>query len=311
MMSPPVETPVPAPGHEALDPVARIAAFARTASFETTHLTDQQIAEVVAAARPGSTVYIAAIPSRPLSEQIDTAASMHKAGFEPVPHLAVRNFHSVEEMETHLRRLMDEAGAVRALVIAGDRPDPAGSLFDALAAIRSGVLQRHGLKEIGISGYPDGHSRISDAQLAQALTDKLAAAKDAGLKVRIVTQFTMSTQPILDLVTGLRARGIDNPVSVGLAGPASMATLLRFAKICGVKTSVQGLARNAGLLKNLIGAATADPIVRALSATEGLGDINPHFFSFGGLPATARWVAAAASGRIKLNKDGFEILQSK
>ena len=119
----------------------------------------------------------------------------------------------------------------------------------------------------------------------------------------------MSTKPIVDLVERLRARGIDNPISVGLAGPASMATLLRFAKICGVKTSVQGLARNAGLLKNLIGASTADPIVRALADAKGLATSIPHFFSFGGLPATVRWVGAAATGRIKLNKDGFEILR--
>ncbi|MGZ5829872.1 MAG: methylenetetrahydrofolate reductase [Xanthobacteraceae bacterium] len=297
------------PGHRSADPIARIAAFAQTASFETTPLNEQQLAEVGAAARPGSAVYVAAIPSRPLTEQIETTRNLRNAGFEPVPHLAVRNFTSVPEMEAHLKRMIDEAGVTRALVIAGDRSEPAGPLFDALAAIKTGILQRCGLKEIGISGYPDGHSRISDPQLAQALADKLAAAKEAGLNVRIVTQFTMSSQPVIDLLKSLRARGVDAPVSIGLAGPASMATLLRFAKICGVKTSVQGLARNAGLLKNLIGAATADPIVRTLADTKGLGEFIPHFFSFGGLPATARWVEAAAAGRIKLNKDGFEILQ--
>src|SRR5690606_24499764 len=122
--------------------------------------------------------------------------------------------------------------------------------------------------------------------LAQALADKLAALRDTDLKVRIVTQFTMSTEPMVDLVTRLRAQGIDLPVGAGLAGPASMATLLRFAKICGVKASAQGAARNMGLLKNLIGASTADPIVRALSLRDDLGDVYPHFFSFGGLPAT-------------------------
>jgi methylenetetrahydrofolate reductase (NADPH) len=194
-------------------------------------------------------------------------------------------------------------------MIAGDRSDPAGTLPDALAGITSGVLQRCGIKEIGISSYPDGHPRITDAQLAAALTAKLAAAQDAGLTVRIVTQFTMSTQPIIDMLSRLRGQGINLPIGVGLAGPASMATLLRFAKICGVKATAQGAARNVGLLKNLIGASTADPIVRDLAMSEGYGDIYPHFFSFGGLPGTVRWVMAAANGRIKLNKDGFDILK--
>jgi methylenetetrahydrofolate reductase (NADPH) len=297
----------PIPGSD--DPIARIAAFAQTASFETTPLTDQQYADVAAAAKPGSTIYVAAIPSRPLAEQIETTQRLRTAGFEPVPHLAARNFASIAEMEEHLRRMVDCAGVRRALVIAGDRPEPVGSVFDALAVIKSGVLQRAGLTEIGISGYPDGHSRISEQQLDQALADKLAAAATAGLKVRIVTQFTMGSEPVIRLVRSLRGRGIDNPVSIGLAGPASMATLLRFAKICGVKTSVQGLARNAGLLKNLIGTATADPIVRTLAHADDLGEINPHFFSFGGLPTTVRWVDAAAHGRIKLNAEGFDILK--
>ena len=288
--------------------IARIAAFAQKASFETTHLTDAQIEEVRAAAPAGCVIFVAAIPSRPLEEQITTAKGLRSAGFEPIPHLAVRNFASVEAMEDQLRKLIDQAGVTRALVIAGDREKPEGSLFDALAAIKSGVLQRLGLTEIGISGYPDGHPRIDDAKLEQALTDKLKAAADAGLKVRIVTQFTMSTEPVVELVTRLRAHGIDNPVGIGLAGPTSMATLLRFAKICGVKTSARGLMSNIGLVKNMIGASTADPIVRALAELEHkLGDIHPHFFSFGGLPATTRWVGAAAAGRITLSKEGFEI----
>jgi methylenetetrahydrofolate reductase (NADPH) len=301
------DTSPTSPARDARDPIARIAAFARAASFETTHLTEAEVAEVKAAALPGCAIYVSAIPSRPLSEQIDTAKRLRASGFEPVPHLAVRNFSTDDAMESHLRRLVAEAGVRRALVIAGDRAEPAGRLHDALAAINTGILGRCGITEIGIAGYPEGHPRIANEVLDRALTDKLAAAANAGLSVRIVTQFTMSTAPILALVRRLRGRGIDNPIGIGLAGPASMATLLRFARICGVKASAKGLVRNTGLLKNLIGASTADPIVRALAQTDGLGEVIPHFFSFGGLPATVRWAGAAAAGHIKLNKNGFEI----
>jgi methylenetetrahydrofolate reductase (NADPH) len=288
--------------------VSRIAAFARKASFETTRLTEQDLADVRNVAPKGCAIYVSAIPSRPLSEQIATAASLRGAGYEAVPHMAVRNFASVAAMEDHLKQLVAEAGVTRALVIAGDRPEPEGDLFDALAAIQSGVLQRQGIVEIGVSGYPDGHPRIGDDALAKALTDKLKAAQDAGLRVRIVTQFTMSTDPVVELIKRLRDKGIENPVSIGLAGPTSMTTLLRFARICGVKSSARGLMSNIGLVKNMIGASTADPIVRALTEIEGeLGAVNPHFFSFGGLPATTRWVGAVAAGRITLNKEGFEI----
>jgi methylenetetrahydrofolate reductase (NADPH) len=299
-----------APSHNvSSDAIARIAAFGRRASFETTHLSDADLAEVTAVTPAGSEIFVSAIPSRPLAEQIDTSRRLRDAGFEPVPHLAVRNFTSVEMMEGHLRQLVDAAGAQRFLVIAGDRPQSAGPLTDALAAINTGMLQRHGIVEISISGYPDGHPRISEADLDRAMADKLKAAQDAGLRVRIVTQFTMSVDPVVALITRLRQRGIHNHIGIGLAGPTSMTTLLRFARICGVKASTQGLARNIGLIKNLIGASTADPIVRALADRgDTLGEISPHFFSFGGLPATTRWAVAAASGHITLTKDGFEVI---
>ena len=298
----------PASRPDKLDSVALCAAFAGDASFETTKLTADEIAQVKSVTPRGTLIYVAQIPSKPMVDQLETAKGLHAAGFDPVPHLAARNFESAAAMEEHLKRLVGEAGVRRALVIAGDRTDAAGPLPDALSIIKTGVLQKHGLVEIGISGYPDGHPRIPDAQLEQAMVDKLAAAKDARLPVRIVTQFTMSTDPVLDLIARLRQRGITNLVSIGLAGPTSMTTLLKFARVCGVKASTSGLVRNIGLVKNLIGASTADPIVRAIAERRHeLGDINPHFFSFGGLPATARWVTAVAAGRINLTAEGFEV----
>jgi hypothetical protein len=36
--------------------------------------------------------------------------------------------------------------------------------------------------------------------------------------------------------------------------------------------------------------------------------VAPHIFSFGGLAAAARWAAAAAAGRITLDRaDGFRV----
>lgn len=85
---------------------------------------------------------------------------------------------------------------------------------------------------------------------------------------------------------------------------------MRYAKRCGVRASTQGLARNAGLIKHLLGATAPDAIIRALIETNrdgDLGEIAPHLFSFGGIGATARWVASAAAGRITLERDGFAV----
>jgi len=244
------------------------------------------------------------------SQSVETLIALRTAGLEPVPHLAVRNFASADALKRFLDRLTGEAGVRRLLVIAGDRAEPAGPFHGALEAIDSGLISRGGISEIGISGYPDGHPRIADHELERVLAAKLEAAAQIGLKVNIVTQFCLDAGPIIAWVKTLRDHGIDHPVRIGLAGPTSLTTLMRYAKRCGVRASTRGLARNAGLIKHLLGASAPDAIIRALieqNRDGELGDIAPHLFSFGGIGATARWSAAAAAGRIKLDRDGFAV----
>jgi methylenetetrahydrofolate reductase (NADPH) len=282
---------------------ARIAEFVRTASFEATRPSDAEIAAFAAVAAPATPVYVSAVPSRPPEEQIAVARRLHVRGFEPVPHLAARNFESVVALDDYLARMTEEAGVRRLLVIGGDRDTPAGGFHHAIEVIESGLPQSRGIREIGIAGYPEGHPRIAAAEIDRLLAAKIEAAAATGLAVHIVTQFAFSPAPILAWVARLRERGIEQPVRIGIAGPASVATLLRFAAICGVAASARALARTAGLAKQLFGASAPDAILRALAGAQ-LGEVAPHFFTFGGLGATARWATAVAAGRFTLDRAG-------
>ena len=294
----------------AAETVAAIAEFMRGGSLEATRPNTEDVAALSAVLLPATPVYLSAVLTRPQEEVVAQAALVRAAGLEPVPHLAVRNFASTEALARFLDRLTGEAGVRRLLVIAGDRAEPAGPFHGALEAIDSGLISRRGIIEIGISGYPDGHPRIAAHELDRLLAAKLEAAAQTGLKVNIVTQFCLEAGPILAWLKRLRDHGIDHPVRVGLAGPTSLTTLMRYAKRCGVRASTRGLARHAGLIKRLLGAAAPDGIIRALidANRDGeLGDIAPHLFSFGGIGATARWAAAAAAGRVTLDRDGFSV----
>jgi methylenetetrahydrofolate reductase (NADPH) len=294
----------------AAETVAAVAEFMRGGSLEATRPNGDDVAALKATLPAGTHVYLSAVPTRPQEEVVAQAARVAAAGLEPVPHLAVRNFANADALARFLGRLTGEAGVRRLLVIAGDRAEPAGPFHGALEAIDSGLIARHGIAAIGIAGYPDGHPRIADHELDRLLAAKLEAASATGLKVDIVTQFGLDAGPILAWLRRLRAHGIDHPVRIGLAGPTSLTTLMRYARRCGVRASTQGLARNAGLLKHLLGAAAPDRIVRALIEANrdgALGDIAPHLFSFGGIAATARWAAAAAAARINLDRDGFTV----
>jgi methylenetetrahydrofolate reductase (NADH) len=295
----------------AADPKQPIVDFVRGFSMEVTRPSADDISALREFVPAGTDVYLSAVPTRPPEEEIAGAVALRAAGFEPVPHLAVRNFASADTMDAFLARMTGEAGVKRVLAIAGDRDKPAGSLLSAIEAIDSGLLQRHGVTEIGIAGYPDGHPRLAATELERALNAKIEAAHATGLAVHIVTQFCFDAAPILAWIVSLRAFGIEKPVRIGLAGPTNLATLLRYAQRCGVKASAQALARQAGLVRQLFSMTAPDALVRTLAeahAAARLGEVALHLFPFGGAAATARWIGAVAQGRFTLDAgSGFQI----
>lgn len=284
-----------------------IIALMRGYSLEATRPTMDDVAALGAIAPEGTSVYVSAVPGQRADETVEHALRLRCGGFEPVPHIAVRTFENAGAVKRLVSRLTAEAGVRQLLVIAGDRDPPAGSLHRALDVIDGGLLQHHGIREIGIAGYPSGHPKIPGPELERALADKIAAAEATGLGVHVVTQFCFDAEAIVGWVRRLRGFGFDVPVRIGLAGPTSLPTLMRYANRCGVAASVHGLARHAGLLRHLFTMSAPDAIVRTL-AGERLGDVKAHFFSFGGLVRTARWASAVESGRIALEAgDGFRV----
>jgi methylenetetrahydrofolate reductase (NADPH) len=287
--------------------VDAIADFMAGFSLEATRPSAEEVTALTAIAPSGTRVYVSAVPKRPAQEAIEAATPLRKAGFQPVPHPAARGFASAPALDDFLARLSGEAGVVCLLIIAGDHEEPAGDFHSALEVIDGGALQRYGIREVGIGGYPDGHPRLPQQDLDRALADKIRSAESTGMAVHIVSQFCFDAQAIVQWITRLRDFGLEHPVRIGFAGPTNLATLLRYAKRCGVRASAQSLARQAGLLRQLFAMSAPDALVRALAQARAqlhLGEIAPHFFSFGGLLGTARWAEAVAQRRIALEAGG-------
>jgi methylenetetrahydrofolate reductase (NADPH) len=292
----PALAPVPAAN---LSPaVARIAGFTQNFSVEATRPSDADIAALTVLPR-GTRVYVSAVPHRAAEESVTAAIRLRAAGLEPVPHVAVRNFGSIDALDDFLARLNGEAEVRRVLVIAGDRGEH-GPFRCAADAIDSGLFRRRGIRALGIAGYPEGHPKIGNDALFKALAEKIAAAEATGLAVEIVTQFCFDARAILDYVARLRAFGFEHPLRIGLVGPTSLSALLRYASRCGVRTSAQALARRSGMLRQMFALTVPDDLIRAL-ADAAPSRVSAHFFSFGGLPSTARWAQAVADGRIALD----------
>lgn len=276
-------------------------AFAASFSLEATRPSDADIAAIAGVLPKGTAVYLSAVPGATPAELVATAAKLRRSGLDPVAHVAARRIAGAEHFSDLLKALRGEADMRQLLLIGGD-VEQAGPYADALAVIQKGALGHLGFEAIGIAAYPEGHARIPPGRLEAALDEKIASATAQGLRVHIVSQFSFSPERVLTWLRQLRGAGIAVPVKVGMAGPTSVPALLRYAKRCGVAASLRGLVSGVGA--GLVGQITTGSVgpgrmIDALATAEvqqrDLGDIAPHYFSFGGVVETACYSCDAAS----------------
>jgi methylenetetrahydrofolate reductase (NADPH) len=249
----------------------------------------------------GMPVYIACVPGEEYGRIVALAAQLRRVGFLPVPHLTARGLASLSQLDDHLRRLAGEAAADQLLLLGGDTPEDRGGPFaSSLEVLRTGLLARHGFTGVGLATYPEPHPDIPAAVLERELHAKLAAAAETGLAPWLVSQFSYDAGAIAEHARALRASGIAAPLRVGSSGPASWATMVRFAVICGFTNSVRHLAQNPARFGRLLTGFDPTPILRRLADTAAaepdLGLAGPHFFSFGGAGRTAEFVQRLTAG---------------
>lgn len=268
----------------------------RDYSAEVTTPDRKSLDTAAALMRANSPVYIASLPKDDSDKQLQVAIQLTELGLRPVPHIVARNLQDMAALESAVERFAKLAKVDRALVLAGDRDQPAGELHSAIQLIRSGVFEANGIRRIAIACYPEGHPRITDNVLDAALLEKLEAADAANLNVRLITQLCFDAEAIVRFVGGLRDRGVTADIRVGLAGPAKVATLLKYAAICGVGPSLRALRERQSMTRALLGAITPARIVadlaKHMAASPELAITGLHFFTFASLRSTIEWAAS-------------------
>jgi hypothetical protein len=191
--------------HKAARP--QVAALLRGFSLEATLPAQAELDELGSVLPPSTPIYLSAPPGHAPSRLLQAAKQVRQAGFEPVPHVAARNYRDQDTLSDFIASICGEAGTRRVLVIAGDVDRPLGPLIGANDIIESDLLQRHGIREVGISGYPDGHPKLSEGTLDRAMRAKLVSAEERGLKLHIVSQFCFDADRIVAWLRSLRASG--------------------------------------------------------------------------------------------------------
>ena len=265
------------------------------ASGEIAAGSDRALAAVHDNFDPGTEGFVNFLPGGDWRTVADTAAALRRGGFQPVPHIAARSLPDRAALTDFVKRLREDAAVDRVLVIAGDSPKAAGPFASSLDVIASGVLEASGIASVGVAGHPEGHPVIAPNVLLESLRTKAEASTRAGLDLFIVTQFTFEGAPVLTWLRAIRAAGVAAPVQIGLAGPATIATLVRFGMRCGIGNSLRALRARPNTVGRLLGKAGPEDVIaelgNGLPGMPGHGVVGLHFFPFGGVAETGEFIA--------------------
>jgi methylenetetrahydrofolate reductase (NADPH) len=248
----------------------------------------------------GTKINVTFLGNEDLEMRVSAAKAVRELGFVPVPHISARRLSSRGQLEEFLSRLQDVGATESVFVVGGDPTTPEGPYEDSYDVIRTGLLLDYGVKEVSIAGYPEGHPDISDEVLWRALDEKSLSLAQQGLTATILTQFAFDTDPVLAWIDQVRARGIDSTIRIGTPGPAGIKRLLGFARRFGIGANAMIVKKYGFSLTNLMGTAGPDRFVTDLSAMLAdkdadaptgttAGPVKLHFYTFGGLLATADW----------------------
>jgi methylenetetrahydrofolate reductase (NADPH) len=273
-------------------------------------MTWRDCGELAACARllaPGTLMYVSHIPGQAWAQTVSTSVAVRAAGLEPVPHVPVRELTDEATLRSLLEQLVAQARVTRLLLIAGDRAEPRGPFAETLDVLGSGLFAQAGIRQVTVAGHPEGHPRIAAPELRRAERAKLAWAATAAAELTFLSQFSFDAAPFLGWMRALRAQGVRARIVAGLAGPAHLSTLFKYALRCGVGPSLRALGARPASLVGLVGERGPESVVRAIARIAGVAAMEPvgiHLYSFGGLTRSCAWIEAVARGRFALDDSG-------
>ncbi len=244
----------------------------------------------------GTRVYIAHIEGTPIADMVATARRIAGEGFDVMPHFPARILHDRATLADWIARYQGEAGVRQALLLGGGVNTPAGDFDSAMQMMETGLFD--GFERLHVAGHPEGNKDIDkdggDAIVLKALKWKQAFSERSDARMAIATQFCFEAAPVIAWADRLAAEGINLPIHIGVAGPAKLQTLIKFAIACGVGPSLRVLQKRAMDVTKLLLPYEPTDVVAALAAHKaknpGFGIEQVHFFPLGGIKTNAAWV---------------------
>ena len=275
----------------------QVEAFLKDYSIEVMPRTAEKVEDFRALLPEGTRVYIAHIEGTPIEDMVATAKRLNAEGYPVMPHFPARIIKDQKTLADWIARYQGEANVTQALLLAGGVATPVGDYDSSMQLLETGLFDKAGFRRLHVAGHPEGNRDIdpdgSGRNVAEALRWKQKFSETTDAEMALATQFAFEAKPIIAWADGLRDAGIDLPIHIGIAGPAKLQTLIKFAIACGVGPSLKVLQKRAMDVSKLLLPYEPTDVVAQLAAHKAANpDFNithVHFFPLGGIKTNAQW----------------------
>lgn len=275
----------------------QLAAFLDGYSIEVMPRTAVKVEDFTALLPKGTRVYIAHIDGTPIEDMVATARRLAADGYPVMPHFPARIIKDAATLENWIAMYQGEAGVDQALVLAGGVSAPQGDFDSSMQLLENGAFDRAGFKRLHVAGHPEGNRDIDTDGTRLRVDDALRWKNEfqtrTDAKMAIATQFSFEAQPVIEWADSLKFAGITLPIHIGIAGPAKLQTMIKFAMACGVGPSLRVLQRRAKDVTKLLLPFEPTQVLADLAAHKAANpDSNierVHFFPLGGIRTNADW----------------------
>ena len=282
---------------EAKPTSAHVEAFLQGYSIEVMPRTAAKIEDFRALLPAGTRVYVAHIEGTPITEMVETAKRIAAEGYDVMPHFPARIIKDAATLENWIAMYQGEAGVKQALLLAGGVQKPHGAFDCSMHLLETGLFDKAGFTRLHVAGHPEGNKDIDPkggtANVDAALRWKQDFSNRTDADMAIATQFAFDAKPIIAWADSLSAAGIDLPIHIGIAGPAKLQTLIKFAIACGVGPSLKVLQKRAMVVTKLLLPYEPTEVLTQLAghkaANPGFNIERVHFFPLGGIKTNATW----------------------
>jgi methylenetetrahydrofolate reductase (NADPH) len=297
------------------DPVAgaispEVETFLQGYSIEVMPRTASKVEDFRAILPKGTRVYIAHIEGTPIEEMVTTAARINAEGFDVMPHFPARIIHDQAMLADWIARYQGEANVNQALLLAGGVTKPHGDYHSSMQLMESGEFDKAGFKRLHVAGHPEGNKDIDPnggmSNVDDALRWKQDFSNRTDAEMALATQFAFESGPIIEWAKSLEDAGIDIPIHIGIAGPAKLQTMIKFAIACGVGPSLRVLQRRAKDVTKLLLPFEPTDVISDLAAHAAANPdtniVKVHFFPLGGIKTNANWaISNGGSAAVPVN----------